>query len=75
VRLLFLQDDIVGTSAQLLWILLGAVGLLLLIACVNVASLFLARGARARPACAVAGPITVSPEVGGLHHRYDRPAA
>jgi transposase len=28
-----------------------------------------------RPACAAAGPIVVSPEVGGLHHRYDRQAA
>ena len=28
-----------------------------------------------RPACAAAGPIIVSPEVGGLHHRYDRQAA
>ena len=27
-----------------------------------------------RPACA-SGPIIVSPEVGGLHHRYDRQAA
>jgi putative transposase len=28
-----------------------------------------------RPACAASGPIIVSPEVGGLHHRYDRQAA
>lgn len=28
-----------------------------------------------RPACAAFGQIIVSPEVGGLHHRYDRQAA
>ena len=28
-----------------------------------------------RSACATSGPIVVSPEVGGLHHRYDRQAA
>ena len=28
-----------------------------------------------RPACAASGPIIVSSEVGGLHHRYDRQAA
>ena len=28
-----------------------------------------------RPACAASGQIIVSPEVGGLHHRYDRQAA
>jgi putative transposase len=28
-----------------------------------------------RPACAPSGQIIVSPEVGGLHHRYDRQAA
>ena len=28
-----------------------------------------------RPASAASGPIIVSPEVGGLHHRYDRQAA
>jgi transposase InsO family protein len=28
-----------------------------------------------RPACAASGQIIVSPEVGGLHHRYDRRAA
>jgi len=28
-----------------------------------------------RPASAASGQIIVSPEVGGLHHRYDRQAA
>ena len=40
-----LQVDTVGTAGSLLWMLLGAVGLLLTIACVNVAGLVLARGA------------------------------
>jgi predicted permease len=41
-----LQEDTLGTARLMLWILLGAVVLLLVIACVNVASLCLARSTR-----------------------------
>ena len=48
-----LQIDTVGSARTTLWILLGAVTLLLVIACVNVASLMLARGAARQPELAV----------------------
>ncbi len=48
-----LHGDVVGRADAMLVILMASVGLLLLIACVNVASLFLARGAARLPELAV----------------------
>jgi putative ABC transport system permease protein len=48
VAIFGLQEDMVRPAARALWILLGAVGFVLLIACTNVANLMLARGAARR---------------------------
>lgn len=46
-RLVWLVDDVIGEAAPPLWVLLAGAGMLLLIACANVAGLFIAE-ARAR---------------------------
>uniref|UniRef100_Q01SG7 ABC transporter permease n=1 Tax=Solibacter usitatus (strain Ellin6076) TaxID=234267 RepID=Q01SG7_SOLUE len=43
-----LEDELVGGVRHSLWVMMGAVGFLLLMACVNVANLLLARGASRR---------------------------
>jgi predicted permease len=38
-----LKDDVIGTLGKLLWVLMGSIGVVLLIACANVANLLLVR--------------------------------
>jgi predicted permease len=52
-RVVPLQQQLLGSLAGPLWILLGATGILLLIACANVANLFLARAEAGRADVAI----------------------
>jgi putative ABC transport system permease protein len=53
IRVQELREQVLGGSAGSLWMLFGGVGLVLLIACVNVASLMVARGAGRKQELAV----------------------
>jgi predicted permease len=52
-RVVPLQQQLLGSLAAALWILLGATGILLLIACANVANLFLVRAEAGRADVAI----------------------
>ena len=56
-----LKDDIVGDVASALWVLMGAIGAVLLVACANIANLMLVRADARRPELAVRAALGAVP--------------
>ena len=56
-----LKDDVVGGVASMLWVLMGAIGAVLLVACANIANLMLVRTDARRQELAVRGALGAVP--------------